>query len=170
MMGEGVPRVGSEIAELHAANIRNELESGPSVRQEPGETPEPAIVPDGVAVEVAPAAPAVVTRLGDDAAVRELPSAAVEPDTPVVVDVPSPPVIEVEDVDVSAGEGDEDAGLKGFEPGRSVEDVERRDRFTSVFVNPDGTETYEISTLPVNYLDERGTWRPVEGLSDFVCK
>ncbi|MFE2942546.1 LamG-like jellyroll fold domain-containing protein [Streptomyces sp. NPDC059255] len=50
----------------------------------------------------------------------------------------------------------------GFDRRTSKEIVSGRDARTRTYANADGTETTELSTNPVNYLDSRGDWRPID--------
>lgn len=49
-------------------------------------------------------------------------------------------------------------------PGRNgrVEVAGERDEHRMVFDNPDGTRTVETTSMPVNYRDARGHWRPID--------
>lgn len=39
--------------------------------------------------------------------------------------------------------------MTGFQPGKSVEIVEKRDTFSTTFVNPDGSQTTQLASMPV---------------------
>ncbi len=54
------------------------------------------------------------------------------------------------------------APVKGFDRGTSKEIVSERDARSRTYANEDGTRTSEISTDPINYRDEQGTWRPID--------
>jgi len=46
--------------------------------------------------------------------------------------------------------------------GQRIEDLSRRDAYTQVFANPDGTWTSESSTEPVRVQDDNGVWRSID--------
>lgn len=51
--------------------------------------------------------------------------------------------------------------VKGFDRGTSREIVSERDARSRMYANEDGTRTSELSTTPINYRDEHGTWQPI---------
>jgi RHS repeat-associated protein len=51
---------------------------------------------------------------------------------------------------------------RGFEPGVSQELVSRREANRRTYVNPDGTETTEVATQPLNFRAPDGTWQPID--------
>lgn len=52
--------------------------------------------------------------------------------------------------------------LSKLKPG-ATELTENRTACSKTFLNPDGTRTAIISTTPIHFLDESGTWRQIEG-------
>lgn len=50
----------------------------------------------------------------------------------------------------------------GFDPVRSIEVPEQRDEFSTTYVNPDGTWSVQLSSMPVHYRGEDGKWLPVD--------
>jgi hypothetical protein len=44
----------------------------------------------------------------------------------------------------------------------AVEDTSKRDVFSSVWRNVDGSETLELSSEPLNFADESGDWQKVD--------
>lgn len=52
--------------------------------------------------------------------------------------------------------------MTGFQPGKSVEIVEKRDTFSTTFVNPDGSQTTQLASMPVNFRDGQGKWQSVD--------
>jgi hypothetical protein len=50
---------------------------------------------------------------------------------------------------------------KGYQEGRSAERAELRTRSTSVYDNPDGTQTTVYGQAPLNYRDDAGRWQTV---------
>ena len=51
---------------------------------------------------------------------------------------------------------------RGYQPGKSTEVTSRRTPTSTVYENPDGTETTAISSGPVRYQDDAGTWREID--------
>ncbi len=58
--------------------------------------------------------------------------------------------------------GDPLPGKRSFDQEQSVELVDRRSEVTSVFRNPDGTETSQTSLHPIRFRDERGEWQSID--------
>ncbi|WP_264932922.1 hypothetical protein, partial [Streptomyces sp. A012304] len=54
------------------------------------------------------------------------------------------------------------AQVKGYDRRTSKEIVAERDAHSRTYTNEDGTRTSEISTDPINYRDQHGTWRPID--------
>ncbi|MFE1960115.1 polymorphic toxin-type HINT domain-containing protein [Streptomyces sp. NPDC059479] len=54
------------------------------------------------------------------------------------------------------------ADVKGFDRRTSKEIVSERGARSRTYANADGTETTELSTVPVNYKDDSGAWRPID--------
>ncbi|MFD3437671.1 polymorphic toxin-type HINT domain-containing protein [Streptomyces sp. NPDC058685] len=52
--------------------------------------------------------------------------------------------------------------VKGFDRKTSQEIVSERDARSRTYANQDGTQTSELSTTPINYRDNSGTWRPID--------
>lgn len=94
-------------------------------------------------------ATAAVTGLFDrDAEAAPAPAPAADP----------PREEEEEKVDTEA----RDAGAKARREGRRVELPSRRGESTTTFVNPDGSETVELSAGPVRVRDASGAWRGID--------
>jgi hypothetical protein len=51
---------------------------------------------------------------------------------------------------------------KGFDAKASREDVSRRSQFSTTYVNPDGSETWQSSGEPVNFQDAKGAWQTID--------
>ncbi|WP_029553362.1 DNRLRE domain-containing protein, partial [Streptomyces somaliensis] len=54
------------------------------------------------------------------------------------------------------------ARVRGFDRRTSKEIVSERDALSRTYANQDGTRTTEVSTSPVNYRREDGSWHPVD--------
>jgi RHS repeat-associated protein len=50
----------------------------------------------------------------------------------------------------------------GFDAARSQEVVAKRDEFTSVFANPDGTQTVKLTDEPQNFKTSGGSWQSID--------
>ncbi|MCB1031305.1 MAG: DNRLRE domain-containing protein, partial [Acidimicrobiales bacterium] len=50
-------------------------------------------------------------------------------------------------------------GVRGYEEGRSGEDVKKTSATERVWENPDGTSTLELSSRPVRFRDRAGRWQ-----------
>jgi RHS repeat-associated protein len=50
----------------------------------------------------------------------------------------------------------------GFDPQRSAELVSERDAYSKTFLNPDGTSTVQLSSMPIHYEGRPGEWLPVD--------
>lgn len=50
----------------------------------------------------------------------------------------------------------------GFDPVTSVELVSKREEFSTTYRNADGTESVEMSSMPVHFRDEAGSWQRVD--------
>ena len=51
---------------------------------------------------------------------------------------------------------------RGYRPGKSTKMSSPRTPTSTVYENPDGTETTAISSGPVRYQDDEGTWRDID--------
>lgn len=102
-------------------------------------SPSGSIIPEETVMTVPP---------GDPAAQVGIPAPKAEPAKPMV-----PVGMQPVPVGLEAG--------GGFDPVKSVEVVDKRGEFSTVFDNPDGTETVVLSQVPVHYRSARGAWLDV---------
>lgn len=118
-----------------------------------------------VVFEPVAAAPDAGEPVGEPAeAVRSLPAAIVGeasvaplPEGPGDV-LREPPVAPRRPVEPVIAE----PAARGFDAELSVEDVDQRDVFTTVFDNVDGTETAVFSSTAVNFATAAGTWEKID--------
>lgn len=82
-----------------------------------------------------------------DKAPKQLPKAAEPPTVPKDDVATNPPTRKA---------------VTGFDPRKSVELPGKRDAFSTTYSNPDGTETVEMSSMPVHYKDPKGAWLNID--------
>lgn len=146
--------------ELHRSNVERGLRRVSPEAVEFGSGPSPAIADGSFAIaEAVPRRDIVTSALPEKPLVAGAPVDVVNADRSAVVDVipVSDSPVPMADVDGSGG-----AESSGFDEATSLEDVSRRDRNTTVFLNADGTSTVVFSSLPVHFPAGDGSWQKID--------
>lgn len=143
----------------HLWNVQHGLASGDGADAaiDTSRVPKPIPIDGSMATDEAPIMADVVTQLprpeaglGDERDPQATPPAAkieIDPTaTPAAPPIPTKSSREI----------------RGFDPATSVEDLTQRDRFTTTFLNVDGTSTLVMSTMPTHFQDQTGAWRDVD--------
>ena len=146
---------------VHGADVAAGLKQRPlTAGDSSGESvPSPAVASSSLTMDTVPITDPVVTPVEVPAPV--LPSSVLTP-----VAVPAAGGVEgslgdLANVTTVASGSAASAGgrvLKGFDPDRSIEVIAKRDQFSKTFENPDGTETVQVSSVPLHFRDASGLW------------
>lgn len=147
------PGVAAALA--HARDLALGLAAGAFTATDPPRGPSPAVVDGSVANVSTPTGQVSVTQKpGGPAPVSKATIPASQPSATIAL--ASAPA------DVAPPKGTSGRVLTGFDTERSVEDPTGRDAYTTTFLNPDGTVTVRLSSVPVHYKDSNNTWQNID--------